>query len=64
MNVTDKQVQMLINNLLAEGKEYAYITGYLSTMLVQTIEGASPKHKARCKDNLDWHIVAHSPKTV
>lgn len=61
MNATDKQVQMLIDNLLAEGKEYPYIAGYLGSMLIQAIEGSSKKHKAKCKDDIDWHIVAHSP---
>lgn len=61
MNATDKQVQMLIDNMLAEGKEYAYIAGYLGSMLIQAIEGSSKKHKTVWKDNLDWHITAHSP---
>lgn len=61
MNATNKQVQMLIDNLLAEGKEYAYIAGYLGSMLTMTVEGASKKYKEKCKDILDWHIVAHAP---
>ena len=65
MNATDKQLRMLVNNLLAEGKEYPYIAGYLESLLTQVIEGSSKKHKAQVKNDLDWHIVAHSPvKTV
>lgn len=61
MNATDLAVQKLVRNLEAEGKEYAYLTGYLGSFLVQVIEGAPKKYRERVMSDLAYHIQAHAP---
>jgi hypothetical protein len=61
MNASDLAVQKLVRNLEAEGKEYAYMTGYLGSLLVQVIEGAPKKYREQVMRDIAYHIEAHAP---
>ena len=64
MNATDLVVQQLVKNLQDEGKEYAYLTGYISSLLIQVVEGAPKKYREKVLSDIAYHAEVHAPKTA